>query len=459
MNTEHLSLKSVKTLFLLLFGLFSGFNASSQTVYKSEINELRVSGYIRSGFAREVGGKIPVGLQMPGALNKFSLGNQPDTYTELEIDYMHYLDKDKTKSVEVRWMTSYYEAFKTKDRMNFNPSEQLYVRLNNLFGRDETIWFGKRFYDRYAIHMLDRQWLNPGQKTIGLGMENLLPESRTEGTDIKWGIWRFDREDVISYKNQLKGNIENYTADVRLVKLPVGGNFKANFALNYVWRKQNDKLGYEANHGLGAFTWLDYLKGNITNTTALLYRKGSKITDDHWTGKSIIENPGNDNIVLHDLSKAYSVELSNNFLYDDKDRFAVNGILMAVYKDLGTRPKIYINGVPADYGTKSTGSTVSWLALGVRPIYYISKQFRLTAEITHELIDNKSMGVKGNMSKLAFTPEFSLGKGFYTVPVLRPYITYARWSDGLKGYIASGSEKFSKKTSGVMFGLQFEMWW
>lgn len=254
MNTEHLSLKSVKTLFLLLFGLFSGFNASSQTVYKSEINEFRVSGYIRSGFAREVGGKIPVGLQMPGALNKFSLGNQPDTYTELEIDYMHYLDKDKTKSVEVRWMTSYYEAFKTKDRMNFNPSEQLYVRLNNLFGRDETIWFGKRFYDRYAIHMLDRQWLNPGQKTIGLGMENLLPESRTEGTDIKWGIWRFDREDVISYKNQLKGNIENYTADVRLVKLPVGGNFKANFALNYVWRKQNDKLGYEANHGLGAFT-------------------------------------------------------------------------------------------------------------------------------------------------------------------------------------------------------------
>lgn len=52
MNTEHLSLKSVKTLFLLLFGLFSGFNASSQTVYKSEINEFRVSGYIRSGFAR-----------------------------------------------------------------------------------------------------------------------------------------------------------------------------------------------------------------------------------------------------------------------------------------------------------------------------------------------------------------------------------------------------------------------
>ena len=63
MNTECLLLKSVK-LFPLLFSLCSSFNASSQTVYKSEINELRVSGYIRSGFAREVGGKIPEGLSV-----------------------------------------------------------------------------------------------------------------------------------------------------------------------------------------------------------------------------------------------------------------------------------------------------------------------------------------------------------------------------------------------------------
>ena len=24
-------------------------------------------------------------------------------------------------------------------------------------------------------------------------MENILPESRTEGTDVKWGIWRFEK--------------------------------------------------------------------------------------------------------------------------------------------------------------------------------------------------------------------------------------------------------------------------
>mgnify|MGYP007107299827 FL=1 len=64
MNTEYLLLKSVKLFPLLLFSLCSSFNASSQTVYKSEINELRVSGYIRSGFAREVGGKTPEGLSV-----------------------------------------------------------------------------------------------------------------------------------------------------------------------------------------------------------------------------------------------------------------------------------------------------------------------------------------------------------------------------------------------------------
>ena len=40
MNTECLLLKSVKLFSLLLFSLCSSFNASSQTVYKSEINEL-----------------------------------------------------------------------------------------------------------------------------------------------------------------------------------------------------------------------------------------------------------------------------------------------------------------------------------------------------------------------------------------------------------------------------------
>lgn len=459
MNLKISPTQRLKFIALFVLCICSVNNANAQTIFKTDYNELKVSGYIRTGIARENGGDTPVGLQMPGALNKFSLGNQPDTYTELEIDYMHYLDHNKTKSVEVRWMTSYYEAFKSKDHMNFNPTEQLYVRLNNLFNHGETIWFGKRFYDRYAIHMLDRQWLNPGQKTIGLGMENLLPESKSVGTDIKWGIWRFNRKDVISYKNQKEGNLENYTADVRLVKLPIGGDFKANFALNYVWRKANNKLGYKTNHGLGAFTWIDYLKGNISNTTALLYRKGSKITEDHWTGMSIIENSNNDQVVLNDLSKAYSIELNNNFLYDDKEKFAINGALMAVYKDLGTKPKIYSDGSFTDYGNKSTGSTISWIGLGIRPMYYVCKQFRLTAEVTQEFINNKSMGAKGNMTKLAFTPEFSLSKGFYSVPVLRPYIAYARWSDELKGYIASGSEKFSKQTSGWMFGLQFEMWW
>ena len=41
--------------------------------------------------------------------------------------------------------------------------------------------------------MLDSYWLNPRQKTIDLDMENILPESRTEGTDVKWGIWRFEK--------------------------------------------------------------------------------------------------------------------------------------------------------------------------------------------------------------------------------------------------------------------------
>ena len=65
MNTEYLLLKSVKLFPLLTVQSVRVVSMpTSQTVYKSEINELRVSGYIRSGFAREVGGKIPEGLSV-----------------------------------------------------------------------------------------------------------------------------------------------------------------------------------------------------------------------------------------------------------------------------------------------------------------------------------------------------------------------------------------------------------
>ncbi|PVX51025.1 maltoporin [Balneicella halophila] len=445
------------TLTLLFLTLTSQY-VFSQTIVKSNDGELKITGYIRSGFAKDKEGNTQVSLQMPDAPSKFSLGNQPDTYGELEFRYKHFLNDEKDKSIEVRWMTSYYESFNDESSSNLNEWEKLNIRFHNLLNRNEIIWIGKRFYDRHTLYMIDRHWLNQGQTGIGFGMEQLLSGSEKGGQDIKWGVWRLERDDVKSFKNEKEDELINYLADIRWVKIPIAQNYFVNFALNYSVRTENEDLGYDTKHGYGAISWLDYTKNNISHTTALLYKKGANIFKDHATGESIIENPNNDKIVIYDLDDAYTLELNHSFLYDDKENFAFNATLVAIHKDFGTAPKVY-NQQLQNFQKTDAGHTMDWIGIGARPMVYINKYFRLTGELSYEYINNKSAGVQGNMTKLAFTPEFSLKKGFYSMPVVRPYIAYAHWSNELKGSIASSSEYLASRTSGLMFGLQFELWW
>ncbi len=442
---------------LLQFNVFMFIGLSAQTLVENDKSKFGVSGYIRTGVGRSEGNATQAHFQMPGALNKYSLGNQADTYGELQFDYTHYLNDDKSKSLDVVWMTSIYEDFGTKSKMSFNFTEQLYLRVNNLFGWGETIWGGNRFYDRRAIHMLDRQWINPGQKGWGFGIENLLKKDSPE--DLKFAVWRFKNKDVTSYINNERDNLYNYTADVRWVHKPLSETLKLNMAMNYSYRASNENLGYEGRHGFGLFSWLDYNKANITNTTAVLFRQGANVSTDHWSGISYSENMSNTNYVTNDLSKAYSLEVNNEFLYDDHDRWAVNFITMAVARNYGTKPYNYVDG-EKQY-IEGAGKMMYWLSAGARSSYYLSKYFRLTFEYSHEYIDNRQLDARGHLNRLTFSPEFSLKKGMFSRPALRPFVSYSQWSDSLKGHIghSPNGAPYAKSTSGLTYGLQFEIWW
>ncbi|HEX8801076.1 MAG TPA: carbohydrate porin [Terriglobales bacterium] len=41
--------------------------------------------------------------------------------------------------------------------------------------------------------------------------------------------------------------------------------------------------------------------------------------------------------------------------------------------------------------------------------------------------------------------------------MLRAFVTYANWSEGLKGFV--GGPAYLNKTSGWNFGVQGETWW
>ncbi|QXP62262.1 carbohydrate porin [Polaribacter sp. HaHaR_3_91] len=447
--------------FFVLFMFSTTFNVKAQTIFEKVNHTFKTSGYLRTGVGQSEGGETQAHFQMPGAQNKYSLGNQADTYGELEFDYSYYFDKEKSKSLDVIWMSSIYEDFGTDTQMSFNKTEQLYVRANNFLGNGEVIWAGKRFYDRRAEHMLDRQWVNPGQRGWGVGMEKLIQKGTDE--DIKFGIWAFqERGKDISFINGAKDHLRAYTADVRYVHLPISETLKMNVSLNYSYRAENEIMEYDAKHGFAVISWLDYEKKYITNTTALIFRQGASIPIHHWSGMSEKENPGNDNIVLNDNASSYFLEINNNFLYDDKETFAVNGILSAVMRDYGTKPYEYNSANPTNKAyLKGRDKMLYWLTAGARGMYYLSNNFKLHLELTHEYIKNEQLNVSGNLDKITFTPELSLEKGFYARPVLRPFVTYAFWSDDLKGLIGNtpNGAPFGNNTSGFTYGLQFEIWW
>lgn len=440
---------------LLSFSLgLSAYGMKAVPMVETEDYAFGISGYLRTGIGTSEGGETQAHFQAPGALNKYSMGNQADTYGELEFDYTHYLNKDHSKSLDLVWMVSGYEAFDSPDGMSYNHDEQLYLRLNNFFNNNIDLWVGNRFYERQAIHMLDRQWNNPGQGGTGFGIEGLLDKGTNE--DIKLALFGFEDDDVTSYSNGATDTLDSYTLDWRWVHIPLNENLKLNLNANYSYRAENDTLDYNDKDGFGVSSWVDYEKGHVTDTVGLLVRQGATVTINHWLGTSEKENPGNDSLILNDLNTAYTVELNNNYLYDDKDRFAFNGIFLAQYRDYGTTPHEYGEAPDANLG-----DSLFWLSLGGRGLYYISNQFRLSLELTNDYIDNQTKDISGNLSKITFSPEFALAKGFYARPVLRPFVTYAMWDEDLKGYVGNtpGSAPYGDKTEGFTAGLQFEIWW
>lgn len=450
---------SLALVLILMFTIT--LNMQSQTIFENKQHKFGTSGYLRTGMGASEGGKTQAHFQMPGAQNKYSLGNQADTYGELEFDYTYFLDTARTKSFDAIWMTSIYETFGTENQMSYNKTEQLYGRLNNFLGKGEMIWFGKRFYDRRALHLMDRQWLNPGQRGWGFGMENLTQNGTDE--DIKWGVWTFqEKHDDVSYINGDTSKLRAFTADVRWVHKPISENWDFNLSLNYTYRAPNSVLEYDGKHGFAALAWFDYEKKYITNTAGFLLRQGSSIPLHHWTGMSEKENPGNDNLILNDLNKAYFFEFNNNFLYDDFERYALNVILTTVIRDYGTDPYLYDASNPSNRNyLPGKGSMLYWLSAGASGMYYFNDYMKLNLEYTHEYVHNEQVDATGHLNKITFTPELSLKKGFYSRPVIRPFVNYAFWSDDLVGHIGTTPQgaPFGNKNAGMTYGVQFEIWW
>jgi maltoporin len=143
------------------------------------------------------------------------------------------------------------------------------------------------------------------------------------------------------------------------------------------------------------------------------------------------------------LDKSRNILLTEQVLYQPNDRFAISPIF--VYQR--TR-----DGIPRHDWNE-------WVSFGARPEIFFTKYLSLAVEggFDHTKNPNAPGQFDGWLRKITFAPQIGVGRKYFSRPVLRAFVTYANWSDGLKGYV--GGVPYQNKTSGLTFGVQSESWW
>lgn len=98
-----------------------------------------------------------------------------------------------------------------------------------------------------------------------------------------------------------------------------------------------------------------------------------------------------------------------------------------------------------------------WVSFGARPEIFFTKYLSLALEAGFDHTHSTAGEYGGWLRKYTIAPQIGAGRKFFSRPVLRAFLTYADWSDGLRGFV--GGEPYLKRTSGLTYGLQAETWW
>jgi maltoporin len=391
-------------------------------------------GYLRSGYGLNSRGGQQVAFQAPGADAKYRLGNEAETYAEMIfVDNLVNPQHDPGQAwvkteVLVEANTSNSANWGTfpngigNDQFRFREA---FVQAGNVFASQPLakFWAGERYYRRYQSHIND--FYISDMSGYGGGVEDL---------DVKVGKMAVAflagaRPDITTEN----GNYAKSNIDVRLydVKAP-GGKLAAwfNFAnakggttpkgtvipssSGYAFGLAHQRLEWK-----GGYNWfsVQYGKGAASNFSTTIDDPTPFIKD----------------------TKRFRI--AEHMLVQTNDKFAIQPVF--VYQRTQ-------NGNPREGWNQ-------WLSFGARPQYFFTDHLSVAFEAGLDRTRSGNGQYDGWLRKFTIAPQIGAGRKFFSRPVLRLFVTYASWSNGLRGYV--GGTPFKDQTSGFTFGVQTETWW
>lgn len=385
-------------------------------------------GYFRAG-AGSSDTKGPQScFSLGGNSMSYRLGNECDAYAE--FGYTKELAKTDNGAsfVGTLWANEW------NGNSDFGNAKlglaKAYVEARNLdFTNGGTIWIGKRYYFRPDIHMLDMQYINLNGTGGGIDGVKAGPG--------KFGYAIFKDNDS-NDRDPNTGLVTNTTAALRqnfiYEGLPVnpGGTVDAVLSLISAQGGADKHNGWQ----LSVFHKQDKVMGGA-NTVGVQYGVGP------GTGIGV----GNARIGASG-STALGSDVTRLRVFDDLVIQPTNEFSME-FVALYQKDK-------SDAGGSST-----WTTVGARPVYALTKNFKMQAELGTTHITSATGGDAMQLTKLTIAPTVTVGQGYWSRPELRAFVTYAKWNDAAKGAVNASNNSgpvYGNNTSGVSAGVQIETW-
>ncbi|RYD46504.1 MAG: carbohydrate porin, partial [Verrucomicrobiaceae bacterium] len=400
-------------------------------------------GYLRSGFGLNGEEGEMEAFKAPGAGAKYRLGNEEDTYGELEFTHNWLREDDPMQSPYVRTTAtlSYstgqndtYDSLNAKDLGNDIALRQAFVEAGNIFaGAPETrIWAGQRYYRRHDIHINDFYWLDMSGYGGGVQDVHFLGGSKLA---LAWIGGSFDDYQTDS------GNVAKHTFDLRAydIAAPFG---KLGFWLTYARSRGGEVLNVMDLNGdpFSLQTTQGFAVGVTHRTGAESFLGGyNEISVQYGTGAAY-NFASTIDVASPDIDDASRFRVTDHFTIEPSKWLSLQAA--AVYQD-------------TDYG--GPDSREKWASLGVRPIFHFTDIFSIALETGVDWVDSEPLGVNDYLWKVTLAPQLTRGRKFFSRPSLRAFITYAKWGDEFKGKV--GGSAYRDELEGLSYGVQVESWW
>ncbi|MEO5916411.1 MAG: carbohydrate porin [Luteolibacter sp.] len=412
-----------------------------------------INGYFRAGYGRSDNDGPMAAFGAPGVA-KYRLGNEAENYGELAFSKTFYpagvfgsgkaMDQNDPVAQMVYRMSIYnpYANYGAASATEF-ASPEIWGSLGNVIpGMPEaSLWAGSRFYRRHDININDFYYwdmsgggggiedvtFGPGKFAlawIGDGAESAIYASLGEPTPNNLAGFSKSSFDLRYYDWKFLGG----TGEAGLVYAKAGSGVDSS------GRQADDSQGF-------SFSLLRTDKGFLDpdslHTTGIQVGNGPAKT---FTSGFETFTDSTGTYIRPDPDDSWRVRFTDQVVINPIDQFSLGTALVYQYTDYG-----------------EDAPEQQWVSGGLRPIWHFNEVFSLAFEGGMDWISGTSFTGGGSVTKLTLAPQVSLGDKFLSRPVLRAFVTYAAWSDGLEGKV--GGADYIDSTDGWSWGMQMETWW